>query len=140
MRTIVEERHRDSVRRAVRGAVQRGELSRPLRCENCKKIADRLEAHHVDYDKPLEVQWLCRRCHAGEHRESYGHRRIRRSLDGELTHAESAVYLGYTPRYLYKISKKIPHRKESGTLYYKRADLDTFRDGRSTQHIPEGVS
>lgn len=58
----------------------------------------------------------------------------------ELTHAESAVYLGYTTRYLYKISKNIPHRKQSGNLYYKVADLDAFKDSRSTQHVPEGAS
>lgn len=31
--------------------------------------AGRIEAHHEDYEKPLEVTWLCRRHHVGLHTE-----------------------------------------------------------------------
>ena len=27
-----------------------------------------VQAHHTDYTKPLEVVWLCRKCHGGLHR------------------------------------------------------------------------
>lgn len=47
---------------AVARAVKRGQLTKPDTCERCPRRG-RLEAHHADYDKPLDVNWLCRRCH-----------------------------------------------------------------------------
>lgn len=37
-------------------------------CEACG--AERAEAHHDDYSKPLSVRWLCKRHHAEHHRQS----------------------------------------------------------------------
>lgn len=53
--------------RAVRYAVGTGRLVRPLSCERCEKVGT-VHAHHHDYSKSLEVEWLCRHCHAAEHR------------------------------------------------------------------------
>lgn len=53
-----------AARHAVNNAIRDGRLKRG-RCEVCGK---RAEAHHVDYSKPLEVRWLCRRHHLNEHR------------------------------------------------------------------------
>ena len=43
-------------------AVQIGELRRSICCESCGLPA-KTDGHHEDYNKPLEVDWLCRRCH-----------------------------------------------------------------------------
>jgi hypothetical protein len=43
-------------------AVKSGRLIRPNHCSKCGVIC-KPEGHHEDYSKPLEVQWLCRRCH-----------------------------------------------------------------------------
>jgi|SRR5690625_1042275 len=65
------------VHRAVRG----GQLERPEHCEDCGEAADRLEAHHHDYSRPLDVKWLCPLCHGKRHRTV----RISRSqLDARL--------------------------------------------------------
>jgi hypothetical protein len=53
-------------RGAVRRAVKSGRIIRPTRCEECG-AGVRTEAHHTDYDKPLEVHWLCRPGHAHCH-------------------------------------------------------------------------
>jgi hypothetical protein len=37
-------------------------------CEVCGKAE--AEAHHDNYDKPLEVRWLCFECHRKWHREN----------------------------------------------------------------------
>ena len=40
----------------------------PQPCEVCQ-TKERVEAHHDDYMKPLEVRWLCRAHHAELHRK-----------------------------------------------------------------------
>lgn len=54
-------------REAVKYAVRVGKLIRPGHCERCKKPC-KPHAHHPDYTKPLDVEWLCRDCHGKEHR------------------------------------------------------------------------
>jgi hypothetical protein len=49
-----------AARRAVRSALRRGDLVRQP-CSVCG--AAKTQAHHTDYSKPLDVEWLCFRCH-----------------------------------------------------------------------------
>lgn len=46
-------------------AVRTGKITRPNVCEaaGCNRTGTRLQAHHDDYDKPLEVRWYCGSCH-----------------------------------------------------------------------------
>jgi hypothetical protein len=44
--------------------LKRGLVNR-MPCERC--AAHHAEMHHEDYSKPLEVRWLCRKCHLAEH-------------------------------------------------------------------------
>ena len=48
---------------AVSNAVRGGRLQRPDRCSRCNEKGRRIEGHHEDYSKPLEVIWLCTLCH-----------------------------------------------------------------------------
>lgn len=47
---------------AVRRAIQDGLLENPNCCELCG-AEGRVVAHHDDYAKPLDVRWLCKKCH-----------------------------------------------------------------------------
>lgn len=64
-----DELHEDVKRREndlLRNAVRRGELERPSWCQRCGEERS-VEAHHPEYSKPIEVQWLCRLCHETVH-------------------------------------------------------------------------
>lgn len=51
-----------SAQTQANNAVQRGGLKSPETCEICDKKL-KLEKHHKNYSKPLEVVWCCRSCH-----------------------------------------------------------------------------
>lgn len=50
-------------RTAVSNALRDGKLTK----EVCPCGESKVEAHHADYSKPLDVQWLCIKCHTGLH-------------------------------------------------------------------------
>ena len=52
---------------AVQRALKVGRLVRPDECEECHAPAF-TEAHHEDYAKPLDVDWLCKPCHTARTR------------------------------------------------------------------------
>jgi len=51
----------------VARAIRRGELVRPAHCEQCSATGRAIQAHHDDYNRPLDVRWLCRSCHMAWH-------------------------------------------------------------------------
>ena len=53
----------------VNNAVRDGLLIKPGSCETCNENKW-LEAHHCDYNYPLDVMWLCTQCHKQWHREN----------------------------------------------------------------------
>ena len=61
-----EDKRRGRAHSAVSHAIRSGALVRQpcCRCGEPKSIA-----HHEDYDKPLEVVWLCQPCHKQRHKE-----------------------------------------------------------------------
>jgi len=54
-------------RKVVCYAVKNGSLTKPTTCSECQNEG-KVEAHHADYEKPLEVVWLCRKCHMAKHK------------------------------------------------------------------------
>ena len=55
-----------AAREAVHYALKTGAMTRQP-CEVGHDCDGLVEAHHEDYSRPLEVQWLCRRHHQAIH-------------------------------------------------------------------------
>lgn len=57
-------------------AIRKGIVIRRARCETCGTAATfkdgrtAIQAHHPDYNKPLDVMWLCQPCHHKWHKEN----------------------------------------------------------------------
>lgn len=66
------EPHQVKARQKVMKALKSGRL-KPRPCELCgfegraKDGRNLVHAHHDDYSKPLEVRWICVKCHYKEH-------------------------------------------------------------------------
>ena len=67
----------DRAQNILEKAVEKGIIERHLECEKCGVLNPRfkngrtaIQAHHSDYDKPLEVMWLCQRCHHKWHKSN----------------------------------------------------------------------
>ena len=58
---------RQVARLALFKAIAKGKITRPEFCSRCDN--KKPQGHHPDYDKPLEVIWLCIDCHYKEHRK-----------------------------------------------------------------------
>lgn len=53
----------------VRDAIKSGKLIKPKNCVRCNESKKLIDGHHTDYTKPLDVLWLCRKCHIQEHHD-----------------------------------------------------------------------
>jgi len=60
---------------ALNHGVRSGYVIKPgfcSKCEVCSKCGEskRIEGHHLDYSRPLDVVWLCNSCHKKIHKEN----------------------------------------------------------------------
>lgn len=51
----------------ARDATKKGILKSPGVCEDCLVATSKLHRHHEDYSKPLDVVWVCPKCHGKRH-------------------------------------------------------------------------
>lgn len=64
----------DRAQNMVEKAIKKGTLIAPELCSICglpskfKDGRNGIQAHHDDYNKPLEVRWLCQKCHHDWHK------------------------------------------------------------------------
>lgn len=56
------EHYKPQAKEKARQAYNNGIIQKPLYCENCQENKP-LDKHHPNYNRPLEVVWLCRKCH-----------------------------------------------------------------------------
>lgn len=64
-------RLKQRARAVVNHAIRDGKLIKPVQCKDCGEVAP-LEAHHKSYDKPLDVDWICKKCHENRHHLNEG--------------------------------------------------------------------
>lgn len=66
-----EQRLKSNARSYLHTYIARGKVEKGEHCAACGEspnaLLGRIEAHHADYSKPLEVIWLHRRCHLDHH-------------------------------------------------------------------------
>jgi len=75
---INRERHKDYIRtgqglenwcaKQVVYNLKKMGILKPTKCQICG--AYKVEAHHINYNKPWEVVWLCRKCHLEWHKNN----------------------------------------------------------------------
>lgn len=65
IKTCAKKPTRENAHKAVDAALRAGRLKRPHFCSGCgcTDAERRIEAHHYDYSKPLDIIWLCTPCH-----------------------------------------------------------------------------
>jgi len=63
---------KQKARHRLNYAIERGKILKPKECSCCDRITPsrNLHGHHADYDKPLQVEWLCAGCHGERTRGS----------------------------------------------------------------------
>jgi len=76
-----------NARTKLNQAVQLNKIQR-LPCEHCGLA--KTEGHHTDYSKPLEVIWLCKKCHTKVHTDE--NREIRERVYNLTTIPTPEVY------------------------------------------------
>jgi ribosomal protein S27AE len=64
--TKVRDPVKEEARKTVCLAVKEGRIIKPRICSRCGKER-KLQAHHVDYAKPLDIVWVCSWCHGAIH-------------------------------------------------------------------------
>lgn len=57
-------------RYTVRNALTSGKIIKPAKCTICSS-SSKVEAHHKDHSKPLDIMWLCKICHIKEDKKSH---------------------------------------------------------------------
>ena len=60
----------DRIHNLTEVALGNGTLQRKTHCEKCKETSGKIGAHHPDYNRPLNVIWLCKKCHFEWHKKN----------------------------------------------------------------------
>jgi len=64
---VANNKEKVNAKHMVFRSVKKGEIVKSLICAGCGE-SKRLDGHHQDYSKPLDVVWLCRPCHMFTHK------------------------------------------------------------------------
>jgi hypothetical protein len=132
----------DEAHRQVDAALYAGKLVKPDTCQRCHQQFPlaRIHAHHHDYDKPLEVEWLCHPCHIEQHKRdgAYGRGRRRyRKLRCETCKRWEDHLCTRLGRYCYDDDKPMPPRDGLIGLNHQGDHVETGPDFGCIHHEPK---
>lgn len=66
----IKNKHKRSAHSKANRAIRLGKIIKPSACENCGDEGVKLDKHHHDYERPLSVIFLCKKCHMYLHRKT----------------------------------------------------------------------
>lgn len=65
---LIEYKKKSMARKFISLYLKNGKIERSKTCQLCLNEC-KTEAHHTDYGRPIDVMWLCDKCHGLVHRE-----------------------------------------------------------------------
>ena len=63
---LAKNKKKKQANQKINNGIRDGKVKRPDTCDDCGKTC-KPQGHHEDYDKPLDVVWVCTRCHGKRH-------------------------------------------------------------------------
>lgn len=110
----------------VNEAIKTGKLVKPSEC-SCCKLKKEVQAHHEDYEKPLDIIWLCPACHSKLHKQ----KRIENGFQYKPT--KKYIKKGYNNK-----GKSKPYKKD----HRYTQSIELRQQGKTYQQIAEitGIS
>lgn len=147
-----EGRKKEAARSKVAAAIKRGDLVRPSACELCgdepapaKDGRSQIQGHHHNgYDRPLDVQWICVKCHrletpvpAGDKLWACGETawRIYGSLNGNAKLSEADI-----PAILARISRGERIGLISAEYGVSGNVISAIKHNKAWKHVPRALS
>lgn len=68
LKYIIENPEKRSAHNIVTKYILNGSIKKPTNCSTKGCSKKKIQAHHDDYSKPLDIMWLCTSCHGLRHR------------------------------------------------------------------------
>lgn len=101
-------------------AIKDGLITRPKKCSQCGHTG-KINGHHEDYDKPLELVWLCNRCHIRLHYGVAWDAPDRGPKGRSLPADQTSIYID-RKQYALPSLRKEPYITSGLLLNYKEVD------------------
>ena len=113
-------------REKLNRAVSAGIVDKPEQCAQCGKQG-KVQGHHADYGRPLDVVWLCIPCHGKEHGST------RRASTASTAHTRRAT-IAASSASAAEMRPHAPQSRDAATM-----DLDAMKR-RTAHHEHESTS